>query len=140
MKKIINATAGTIEFTFEGLEPVVFNPANMSAANQKYAVLHGMAARIGDNASIQKSEENGYKVTEGMRREAVMELVEHYRSGSEDWSPRAKATRKTVLNPALVALAEKRGCTYAVAEAWFNARLMAELTGETVPEMPGNGV
>lgn len=129
MKKVIDAVGGTVTFTFEGLEPVVFNPAGMSEANQKYAMLHGMAARIGDNAAIQKSEENGFKVTEGMRREAVLELVEHYLSGSEDWSPRAKAKAKA-LNPALVAIAEKRGCTYAEAEAWFNEKLMAELEGE----------
>ncbi len=127
MKKIINAAAGTIEFTFEGLEPVVFNPASMSAVNQKYAVLHGMAARIGDNAAIQKSEENGFRVTEGMRREAVMELVEHYLGGSEDWSPKARATKAKVLNPAILQIAERLGCTYAEAEAKAADRWLAEL-------------
>lgn len=132
MKKIIDAKAGTVTFTFEGLETVTFNPHNATAKNQTYAMLHGFAARIGDNAAIQKSEENGFKVTEGMRREAVMELVEHYLSGSEDWSPRAKAVRKPAEDPYMAELAKRRGCTYAEAQAWFQAKMLAdpELTGE----------
>lgn len=140
MKKAINIEAGTITFTFEGLEPIVFNPSAMHEANRTYAMLHGMAARLGDNAAITKSAENGFKVTEGMRREAVMELVEHYLSGSPEWSPRAKGEgRKASLNPAIAQLATKLGKSYAEAEAWFNARLMAELTGDAGEEMPGNG-
>jgi len=136
MKKSIDVGAGTVTFTFDGLEPIVFNPSTMHEANRTYAMLHGMAARLGDNAAITKSAENGFKVTEGMRREAVMELVEHYLSGSAEWSPRAKGegARRPAHNPAIAALATKLGKSYVETEAWFNARLMAELE-----EMPGNG-
>jgi len=128
MKKVINAATRTVEFTFEGLPPVLFDTSVVTAANRDYAMLHGFAARIGDNAAIQKSAENSYVVTEAMRREAVMELVTHYRSGSEDWSPKAKA-KAAAQNPHIQAIAEKRNCTYEEAMAWFNAKLMAELEG-----------
>jgi hypothetical protein len=130
MKKVINAAAQTVTFTFDGdLLPVVLRMADVSPANATYAMLHGFAARVGDNAAIQKSAENNYTVTEDMRREAVLELVNHYRTGSEDWSPKAKA-KAAPLNPHIMAIAQKRNCTYEEAQAWFNAKLMAELDAE----------
>jgi len=130
MKKVINAAAQTVTFTFDGeLAPIVLAMENVHLDNRMYAMLHGMAARIGDNAAIQKSAENNYTVTETMRREAVLELVNHYVGGSADWSPKAKA-RTEKLNPHIAAIAQKRNCTYEEAQAWFNAKLMAELDAE----------
>jgi len=130
MKKVINAAAQTVTFTFDGeLAPIVLAMENVHQDNRTYAMLHGMAARVGDNAAIQKSAENNYTVTEAMRREAVAELVDHYASGSADWSPKAKAKTEK-LNPHIAAIAQKRNCTYEEAQAWFNAKLMAELDAE----------
>ena len=130
MKKAIDAVAQTVTFTFEdGLAPIVLSMWQVNPANATYAMLHGFAARIGDNAAIQKSAENGFRVTEAMRREAVAELVEHYASGSADWSPKVRAKAEK-LNPHIMAIAQKRGCTYEEAQAWFNAKLMEELEAE----------
>lgn len=130
MKKAIDTVAQAVTFTFDGgLEPVTLRMSEVSTDNATYAMLHGFAARIGDNAAIQKSAENGFRVTEEMRREAVLELVTHYASGSKDWSPKARAKKET-FNPHIQAIADKRGCTYAEAQAWFNAKLMAELEAE----------
>lgn len=130
MKKVINTVAQTITFTFDGgLDPIVLAMSQVNPANATYAMLHGFAARVGDNAAIQKSAENNYTVTEAMRREAVQELVDHYASGSADWSPKAKA-KVEKLNPHIMAIAQKRNCTYEEAQAWFNAKLMAELEAE----------
>lgn len=130
MKKVIDAKAQAITFTFDGgLEAVTLRMDQISTDNATYAMLHGFAARIGDSAAIQKSAENDYKVTEDMRREAVLELVNHYASGSADWSPKARAKKET-FNPHIQAIADKRGCTYAEAQTWFNEKLMAELEAE----------
>lgn len=130
MKKVINAVAQTVTFTFDGdLAPIVLAMSQVHPDNATYAMLHGFAARVGDNAAIQKSAENGYVVTEAMRREAVAELVDHYTSGSADWSPKARAKAEK-LNPHIMAIAQKRNCTYEEAQAWFNAKLMAELEAE----------
>lgn len=127
MKKVIDGLV--VRFEFNGLEPVVFDASRVSGANRERAMMHGFAARIGDNAAIQKSAENGYTVTEAMRREAVLELVDHYHGESEEWSPKAKAKTEK-LNPHIAAIAQKRNCTYEEAQAWFNAKLMAELDAE----------
>ena len=130
MKKVINTIAQTVTFTFEGdLAPIVLAMSQVHPDNATYAMLHGFAARVGDNAAIQKSAENNYTVTEAMRREAVAELVDHYASGTADWSPKAKAKAEK-LNPHIMAIAAKRNCTYEEAQAWFNAKLMAELEAE----------
>ena len=130
MKKVINTAARTVTFTFDGeLAPVVLDTAVVTQANRDYAMLHGFAARIGDNAAIQKSAENGYKVTEDMRREAVLELVNHYASGSTEWNVKAKA-KAAPMNPHILAIAQKRNCTYEEAMAWFSAKLQAEMDAE----------
>lgn len=136
MKKIINPANGTITWKFDEAEkgkpetapaPVVFELAKVSQGNRAYAQLHGFAARIGDNAAISKSAENGYKVTEEMRREAILELVDHYHSGSEEWNVKASGAKREVLNPHIQALAEKLGKSYAEAQAWFAEKLAKEL-------------
>ncbi len=130
MKKVINTIAQSVTFSFDGnLAPVVLRMDQVSPANATYAMLHGFAARIGDNAAIQKSAENGYKVTEDMRREAVLELVNHYASGTTEWNVKAKA-KSAPMNPHILAIAQKRGCTYEEAMAWFSAKLQAEMDAE----------
>lgn len=130
MKKTINAAAQSVTFTFEGtLEPVTLAMSQVSPANATYAMLHGFAARIGDNAAITKSADNAFTVTEAMRRAAVVEMVEHYTSGSTEWNLKQSA-RKPTFNASIQRIAEKRSCTYEEAQAWFNAKLMAELDGE----------
>ena len=126
MKKVININAQAVTFTFEGLAPVTLSMSDVTPANATYAMLHGFAARIGDNAAIQKSAENGFNVTETMRREAVLELVNHYTSGSTDWNTRI-SERKPVQNPTILAIAAKLGITYTEAEAEIQRRMLAEL-------------
>lgn len=130
MKKVIVGT--TVVFKFDGLPDVVFDAAKVSGKNREYAMMHGFAARIGDNAAIQKSAENGYVVTEGMRREAVLELVDHYHGKSEEWSPKkASGPRAAPQNPFVAELAKRLGVTYDEAMAKVAAQAMAEMGAMT---------
>ena len=127
MKKVINATAGTIGFSFDGLDPIIFTAALMHKANRDYAVLHGMAARIGDAAALSKTAENNFTVTEQMRRDEVKALVDFYENKDNlDWNVKVR-TAKPVFNPVIQRIAEKKQCTYEEAAAWYNEKLMAEL-------------
>ena len=129
MKKILNATAQTVTFTFEGgLDPVTLCMNEVSPDNAAYAMLHGFAARIGDNAAIAKSPENGFKVTETMRRAEVEKMVAFYANSTNvDWNMRVAGPKAAPMNPAIQAIAQKLGKTYEEAMAWYNAKLMAEL-------------
>jgi hypothetical protein len=128
MKKVINTIARSVTFTFDGLEPITMHAEAMSAANYDYAVLHGLAARIGDAAALQKTAENNFTVTEAMRRAEVEALVKFYENKDNlDWNVKTRAVTKPVFNPQIQALAEASGKTYNEAAIWYNAKLQAEL-------------
>ena len=112
---------------FDGeLDDVTINMADVTPANTTYAMLHGFAARIGDNAAISKTADNGYVVTEAMRREAVLEMVNHYTSGSEDWNLKA-SERKPAENATIRAIATKLGITYEAAMAKVAEQFLSEI-------------
>lgn len=126
MKKVIDIHAQSVTFTFEGCEAVTLKMSEVAFQNRDYGMLHGFAARVGDNAAIQKSAENNFVVTEAMRREAVLEMVCHYTSGSVDWNLKA-AERKPAQNSTILAIAAKLGISYTAAEAEIQRRMLAEL-------------
>ena len=127
MKKQVSNTGVT--FTFDnGLAPVVFDVAKASEANRTFAAAFGFGHRIGDHAAISRTGPNGtvITVTEEMRRNAVLEMVAHLESGTENWDM-AKGTRAPVQNPVFVAIAAKMGCTYDEAMAKVQAQFLAEM-------------
>jgi len=86
-----------------------------------------MSHRLGDNAAIARKDKNGtiINVTEAMRREAVAELGDYYQNGATEWN--LKGTRKAPENPVFLDIAAKRNCSYAEAEAWYSANMIAEM-------------
>lgn len=127
MKKVILPDNSGVRFEFDdGLPSYTLLVADMSATNKARMACAGISQRLGDNAAIQKSAENGYKVTEAMRREAVVELGDFYKSGSEDWSPKAKA-KAAPLNPVILQIAEKLNISYEEAQAKVAAQFLADL-------------
>lgn len=126
VKKVINAAAKSITFSFDGLPAVTLSMHDVTGQNRDYAELHGFAARIGDAAALTKSAENNFIVTEAARRQAVVEMVEHYTSGSTDWNTRV-SERRPVQNPTILAIASKLGISYTEAEAEIQRRMLAEL-------------
>lgn len=112
-------------FTFDGAESIMFD-ATMATVNRVDAEMHGYEQRIRDNAAIARKQKDGtvITVTEQMRRDAVQEMVTHLTTSTE-WNMRKTAAVKE--NPAIQAIAVKRGTTYAEAVVWFNEKLMAEL-------------
>ncbi len=127
MKKVIDGH--TIKFTFDKLAdgteiaPVVFDSSKCSAQVRADATMHGFSARIGDNAALSRKQKDGsvIVITEQMRRDAVLELVNHYESGAENWDVKRGPSE----NPTIRALADKLGGTYAQAEAYIQEKMLA---------------
>lgn len=127
MKKVIDSAARSVTFTFDGdLPPVTCSAAKISATNLDYAALFGLGHRIGDNAAIAKSKDNNYTVTEAMRREAVLEMVEHLESGTDEWNLKASA-RRAPQDATILAIATKMGVTYEEAQAKIAAQFLTDL-------------
>jgi hypothetical protein len=87
-------------------------------------------ARLGDNAAISRNQPDGtvITVTEAMRREAVLELANHYASGTDDWNIGGTRARKPApQNATILKVATARGITYEQAEAYIAEKFMGEL-------------
>ena len=125
MKKVIDGQV--VRFTFDDNVPAFeFDCASLSAANREYAVPFGMCHRLGDAAAIAKSAENGFRITEQMRRDAITDLAEHYASGSDQWNVKV-ATRAVSKNPGWMKLAELRGVPYEIVAKEKNDAILAEI-------------
>lgn len=126
MKKQSQGMLVTFSFS-DNLPPVTFDMAKMSDENRERMLQHGAEARIGDNAAISRKQKDGavIVVTEAMRREAVVDLVGFYESGTKEWATRA--SRVIARNPTWLKLAEKRGVSYDVIAAEKAAADLAEL-------------
>lgn len=132
MKKVWIPGTTQIQFTFEGCEPLTFDAAKADPFNRARAEMHGWLQRLGDAAAIEKSAENGYKVTDAMRRQAIEPLIAHYQSGNPEWSMRTSGRAPVrVLNPLVVQLAERLEITYDEAERMWNEAALATLAALT---------
>lgn len=78
---------GRLTITVAGHEPLVVTGEALSEANRAYAILHGMKQRIVDAAAIARDTTTGLAATPAEKYEAMRELVAHYMSGAEAWSP-----------------------------------------------------
>lgn len=126
MKKAIVGTA--VKFTFDGLEPLVFESTKAATETRDYAEMHGWMSRLGDMAAIPKAQKDGsvITVTEAMRRDAILEGITHYESGTEDWAMKA-SVRAAPQNPAVLKLATALNITYEEAMAKLAEMALAEM-------------
>lgn len=139
-----------------------FDPKRVGEANIPRFLLNGIKQRVVDTAALDKDQSNGKAATPQMKAERIKRIVDHYMSGSEEWSP-ARADGGLVLDSVLVAavaegmgwtpedtkakvikFAEKKGITpkeYLAAAASSDrivgivARMRQERTGVTADDM-----
>ena len=126
MKKTIEGTKVTFTFA-DGVEPFTFDTEAMTPECKAHAIPFGMGHRLGDAAAIAKSADNGYIVTEAMRRAAIVELADYYAGGATAWNMRVAGKKEAPKNAAFIKLAEAWGCTYDEAMAKMAERALAEM-------------
>ena len=124
MKKVFNEVDQSITFTFTDLDSVTIRLGDVTPANQRYAALAGIGHKVGDNAAFSKAD---YPiVTEAMRRDAVQEMVDHLTT-SDSWDVTVRKAKVAPVDPVVQAIATKLGKTYAEAQAWYQAKMLADL-------------
>lgn len=108
MKRKIDGTK--IVFTFDNLDAITFDATRASDKCANHAEMHGWNVRIGDGAALSRKQKDGsvIVITEQMRRDEILRLVEHYESGTADW----ELGRSAAKNPQIAAAAKKAGMTY----------------------------
>lgn len=77
----------TIMFSVKGAGNLMLDTKGVSAQNKSRAMLHGLVQRISDAAAMARDSKTGASATPQEKFEAMKRLVEHYQSGSEEWSP-----------------------------------------------------
>lgn len=83
---------GKLQFTVVGTgTPLVFNHHAAAASLRERAELHGWKQRISDAAAIPRDTETGASATPAEKRAAMQRLIEHYESGTEEWSLKARS-------------------------------------------------
>lgn len=128
MKRKFNPVTNTVHFTFDGDVPeLVFNLNKCSDTILTEMAGHGAIARVGDKAAITRDSVPGGIVTEAMRRAAMVPVVNHYESGTDQWELTA-GPRAAPLNGAILALSQRLGKSYAETEAYVANMALADLT------------
>lgn len=125
--KLKTLTDTAIVFSYsDGLADSVFDPRAASTICNEQARLKGWEARLRDTAALSRKQPDGtiITITEAMRKTEVDALIAHYVTGTEAWNVGAKAAAP---NPFFIRLAEKRNCTYAEAQSWYQAKLLEDM-------------
>ncbi|MDE2097556.1 MAG: hypothetical protein KGL39_09945 [Patescibacteria group bacterium] len=107
-----DSTSREITFNVMGAGEVVLHIDSVHAENLAYAALHGFKQRISDAAALSRNPTNGQPASPENKRAAMQALVDHYESGSADWSvKRASGAGRSMPNAGLIlqAIAEVYG-------------------------------
>lgn len=119
VKPEINVETGIITFKLKGLADLTFDTNKCSLKVMKRAGMVGMAqVRIMDCAAIPMQDKDGNIIPEAkrieMKRERMAEAIEHYETGTEEWSRVSEGGFGKSIT--LEAIAELKGVTYEEAE------------------------
>lgn len=79
------ATIG-IQFTVKDAGSFTLEFNRVSPEVMAHAAYHGMVQRISDAAAISRDPTNGAAATPREKAEAMVKLVDHYHSGTAEWS------------------------------------------------------
>lgn len=84
--------AKTLTFNVLGAGSVTLNVDQLHPAVALQATYHGLKQRISDAAALSRSTETGLPATPSEKLAAIRELVEHYNSGTSEWSLKRAAS------------------------------------------------
>jgi hypothetical protein len=114
IQTVISEDKKVITFTVRGAGTLTLDLEKVSDAVKARALIHGLVQRVSDKAAIPCNTTTGLPATPAMKLEAMKSLVDHFMSGTDEWSPaRAEGAGrkpKDELDPmVLAAIAEATG-------------------------------
>lgn len=117
---ITSSVAGQlIVFNVKGVGAIEFDTAKVHADVFTRAAMHGFIQRVSDAAAISRNPDTGLPASPKDKYEAMKAIVDHYMTGTEEWSRRRAGGGEGRDSGGLVvqALARVYGNTVAEAEA-----------------------
>lgn len=86
IKYTYDAVSRVITYTVLGVGNIELHLDAVSPENRDYAGVHGFGQRIPDAAAIPRNPETGKSASPQEKFDAMVRLVEHYESGTSEWS------------------------------------------------------
>lgn len=77
----------TITFNVVGCDPLPLTLTQVSEAVKGRAMRHGIIQRVSDAAALERNTADGASATPEAKRAAMARLVDHYMTGTDEWSP-----------------------------------------------------
>ncbi len=84
----IDEAAGTITYTVLGAGSITLHMDKVHPDNQRYAAFHGFKQRVPDAAALSRNPDTGKPASPAEKLAEMQELVDHYESGTPEWSRR----------------------------------------------------
>lgn len=85
---IAHEVQGTmIRWQVKGAGTLALDLSKCSEKVRERAAVHGMVQRVSDAAAMARNSKTGASASPQEKFEAMQRLVEHYQSGTEEWSP-----------------------------------------------------
>lgn len=98
MTTVLSQDGNTITFKVAGAGECILDLTKLSEANRIRAIQHGMTQRISDGAALSRNPETGKPATPADKLAAMKVLVDHYNSGTSEWSRARAASGPTYTN------------------------------------------
>lgn len=76
----------TIKFKVKDAGEAVLTLANLHPKVRERAMLHGLVQKVSDAAALSRNTETGLSASPSEKLAAMARLVEHFNSGTEEWS------------------------------------------------------
>lgn len=117
-----------ITFNVLGVGSLTLDTTNLSNECRNRAMIHGMIQRISDAAAISRDTETGQPATAQEKFDAMKRLVDHYESGTAEWSRVAAAGEGKSGGLLARALVKITGKPMAEVQEWMTAQDKADLS------------
>jgi len=108
LAKGADGTVSGITFTVLGAGDCTLTLANVSAACKERAQWHGFIQRCADGAAKARNTANGQPASPADKLAGIARIVEHYNSGSAEWSLKTERVTSSAQDAADVILALTR--------------------------------
>lgn len=83
---MVEQTETGIAVNVLGAGSVTFDPTKAHQSNRIHAEFHGWKQRLADAAAMSRDDETGKPASPADKLAAIQALIEHYESGSAEWS------------------------------------------------------
>lgn len=132
----VSYEGNVIVYSVLGVGDLRLDTSKMHPDNLAHAAMHGMEQRIRDAAAIPRDKDTGASATPQDKYDAMKRLVDHYESGTAEWTiKRAEGAGTGSRSITIEAIARVKECDYETAESMVDRFAMSKFAGDRKPAL-----